>query len=1009
MFEEIDQNLSKNVPIKSNLFKEKSQYLVDELYNSVEEYFKDALQSVKNQVSLLIREPINESLQISNSIRNLCPERLNLLTSKIGEINRQKLDVKIKSKIESLKKVVDELTQNNNFKFRIDDLIDFDLFHNKVEVLMKKFDEILPTLYSSLRPNANNNKAVSKLNRSKETDFFSDTEVIEQSRKISKKKVKKLLAKFKKLNFDSEYSSSSDDESNNRKFKQIFFSYSDSLLYQDNIEMDIGDLADNNSSCSKFSSISNDFLDQEHLGSLSHSNSSFSIDEDYVQRDIFSQNGPSASGSEDDLIELGNDNLTSQDDDCIIISENDCTNKNNRKLKKLNKCLELIEKLVEKNKELDSPRQHISLGMRCLALKDRARFKWKLARIIRITDTNLLNQEASLNQNNSSQIYKMICSCKYTVKFDSDDEDEIDSENINDDNINKELEENELDLDQNLEFRDQIIDNSSDDEIVECNTQNNSNIKKRKLKSKTIESKSSKEGRFVKKRTNPKYNSGLIELDAKSVAFLDNYEFIPNIYSNKMQNRALFEPKSRVVTLYQMRTLTYDKSKILFDTEYMSSGTVLEVPSLANYRRYLVLFDNGVALYVKPEHLFPIFDMFGQPLELLNLDHLMFLQNYCRIYPERKLVRLSQNDIVQVFFNNRWCTSKVMDVEGSLVTLLIKSNVFNKKKLPQFLIYGIKLHRGSFCLFPMYEQFIGSLENSIKNSLELSPFEEYIKDKRDDTVQNSSTKKYISYFASSIFPNIALKTKNYKQKPNESTSQKSSNEKVIQGQLKHLNMENMMRDEIIPFLPHPCTNSCVAKWENKFTDVKGVNPLLIPVLHGWQRHIGNISKNPTIMTKKFIRYITPCGRTLRSTSEIDHFLYLTNSKLTIDMFTTDNYIHTDREFEANAKNLKINDISEGQENVPISVVNCIDDKKPDDFIYSAKRIPLDEVPLNTDANLMEGCNCIDNCRDRAKCACWRKSFEATLFNSDQMNTSVGYRGRRLMEIVHTGKLCFILI
>ncbi|RNA32532.1 histone-lysine N-methyltransferase eggless isoform X4 [Brachionus plicatilis] len=1008
MLEEINQTLNKNMSVKSSLFEEKSKGLIEELYKTLEEYFEDALKTVQNQVSLLIREPINESLQMSHSIKNLCPERLSLLASEIAQINRQKLDVKIKSKMESLKKVAGDLAKNSNCEFRLDEIVNFDLFYSKVEDLMKKFDDILPNVYADLKQNLAI-RVTKKSHRLKETDFFSDTEVLEQSRKISKKKIKRLLANLKNSHLASNSDRSSfsdDDESNKKNFKQLFYSYSDSLLYQDNLEMDVGCFNDNDHSLSSdTSSVSSNYcLDQEPFNSLSNSFSSCSINDDY-DRDLF-RNFQINSDSDEELASLEAQNLN-QDEDCIIICENQNDYQTKaRKSKKLNKCLQIIEKFVSTNKELKVPRQQISLGMRCLALKDRNRFKWKLARITRITDNNLLSHQVTSSENNSSQIYKMICNCKYTVKFDSDEEDASEPQDSMDDNINKELEPTMSEKgDNESDAAEQVVDNStSDDEIIECTANENNNVKKRKLKCNTSELKCCSERRYVKKRTNPS-SMGLVELDAKSVAFLDNYEFIPNIYSNKMQNRALFEPKSRVVTLYQMKIITCDKSKVLFESEYMSSGTVLEVPSIANFRRYLVLFDNGVALYVKPDHLFPIFDMFGQPLDLLNLDHLMFLQNYCRIYPERKLVRLNADDLVQVFFNNRWCTSKVVDVEGSLVSLLVKSTFFNRKKLSQPLVYSIKLHRGSFCLFPMYEQFISFLENSIKNCCELSPFEEYIKDKRNDTVQNMSSKKYISYFASSIFPNVGLKSKVSKQKYLEITNQKSSNEKVIQGQLKHLNMENMMRDEIIPFVPHPCTNACVAKWENRFTDVKGVNPLLIPVLHGWQRHIGNISKNPTTMTKKFIRYVTPCGRMLRSTAEIDHYLYLTNSKLTIDMFTTDNYIHTDREFEANAKNLKINDIANGQENVAISVVNCVDSNKPDDFVYSAKRIPLDGVPLNTDPTLMEGCNCIDNCRDRTKCACWRKSFEATLFNSDQMNTNIGYRGRRLLEIVHTGNNC----
>ena len=67
------------------------------------------------------------------------------------------------------------------------------------------------------------------------------------------------------------------------------------------------------------------------------------------------------------------------------------------------------------------------------------------------------------------------------------------------------------------------------------------------------------------------------------------------------------------------------------------------------------------------------------------------------------------------------------------------------------------------------------------------------------------------------------------------------------------------------------------------------------------------------------------------------------------------------------------------------------------------RKPLEGVPLNTTVDDLEGCECTDNCRDRLKCSCWHKTFEATLFNKNSdFHTNIGYRGRRLPEMVNTG-------
>lgn len=177
--------------------------------------------------------------------------------------------------------------------------------------------------------------------------------------------------------------------------------------------------------------------------------------------------------------------------------------------------------------------------------------------------------------------------------------------------------------------------------------------------------------------------------------------------------------------------------------------------------------------------------------------------------------------------------------------------------------------------------------------------------------------------------------------------------------------------------------------------IKHVNPLLMPQFHGWQRLVKCQSKTINSGSKKTISYMAPCGRTLRSIAEVDRYLVLTNSKLTIDFFSFDATVLSNREFEGNARFLKIDDLSIGREKMPISCVNCVDETRPDDFEYLAKRTPLKGVPLRVDHSQLDGCNCTDNCRDRMKCSCWRKTFEATkLFGDEDADTDVGYRNRR---------------
>ena len=188
--------------------------------------------------------------------------------------------------------------------------------------------------------------------------------------------------------------------------------------------------------------------------------------------------------------------------------------------------------------------------------------------------------------------------------------------------------------------------------------------------------------------------------------------------------------------------------------------------------------------------------------------------------------------------------------------------------------------------------------------------------------------------------------------------------------------------------------------------MKYVNPLLMPFLHGWQRVICHQSKLASSAKMKWIRYQTPCGRFLRNTGEVEKYLFATDSWLTIDQFSFDHSVSISREFEANATFYRLDDYASGRENMPISVVNCVDAIKPDEFDYQPHRIPLEGVPLDISQEEMEGCDCTDGCRDHTKCACWRKTFEATEFtqksSAQRNNKNIGYRGRRLPELVQTG-------
>jgi histone-lysine N-methyltransferase SETDB1 len=289
---------------------------------------------------------------------------------------------------------------------------------------------------------------------------------------------------------------------------------------------------------------------------------------------------------------------------------------------------------------------------------------------------------------------------------------------------------------------------------------------------------------------------------------------------------------------------------------------------------------------------------------------------------------------------------------------------------------------------------------------------------------------YISKFASTLFP--VMQNQTARKSTNSSMGRiqvqsSSSTSSRTQGQTKFLDLfDVMVKPEIVRFKPHGCSSKCVHNWElNIENRVKSLNPLLIPMIYGWQRHVATQSKDSNTKNRRCVSYMAPCGRRLRNIKEVDKYLYYTNSQMALDMFSFDSLLRSDRVFEANKTYVNIDDITDGKEDVPISCVNCMDDELPPTIDYSKVRLALDGVPLNTDESLLEGCDCTDGkwattgqrdltdlieleklkgCKDRLKCSCWRKTYEATTFTRGKNNIdeTVGYKGRRLLQMVSTG-------
>jgi euchromatic histone-lysine N-methyltransferase len=72
------------------------------------------------------------------------------------------------------------------------------------------------------------------------------------------------------------------------------------------------------------------------------------------------------------------------------------------------------------------------------------------------------------------------------------------------------------------------------------------------------------------------------------------------------------------------------------------------------------------------------------------------------------------------------------------------------------------------------------------------------------------------------------------------------------------------------------------------------------------------------------------------------------------------------------------DISQGNERMPISVINTVDDTRPVPFKYTTEVI----YPSWYEKEPSKGCDCTNGCSDSIKCACVVKNGGEIPFNSD---------------------------
>lgn len=97
------------------------------------------------------------------------------------------------------------------------------------------------------------------------------------------------------------------------------------------------------------------------------------------------------------------------------------------------------------------------------------------------------------------------------------------------------------------------------------------------------------------------------------------------------------------------------------------SGVVAEPPKQTNRNRYLVFFDDGYASYIRHEELRLVCYQSPDVWDDVHIDSREFIKKYLDKYPERPMVKLSPGQMVKTESDGRWCQTRVVTVDASLV------------------------------------------------------------------------------------------------------------------------------------------------------------------------------------------------------------------------------------------------------------------------------------------------------------------------------------------------------
>lgn len=442
-------------------------------------------------------------------------------------------------------------------------------------------------------------------------------------------------------------------------------------------------------------------------------------------------------------------------------------------------------------------------------------------------------------------------------------------------------------------------------------------------------------------------------------------------------------------------------------------GVIGEKLSKYNRHRYLVFCDYGQVHYSTADCVREVAESSQNVWEDVHENLRQFIKDYLQNQSsvrQRALLNARRNQNVQTEKNGTWNQAIVTDIDCSVIKMYFMNDGSHEW-----------LYRGSKRFGPIYTLTTRGLQNNTRRVYN-DPNITYttVDDDEDQPAaklaEPSSATPANQAEARVNKNNVAKKsTAQVPAKPAQQPSQALQPAGPL-GKVVYLNdLQNYLFEPQVVlkhrhFTPrkdiaakryetHKCSPLCLVR---STSNLMNYSPLTKPLLTCWERQIVRQKAN------RWILYKAPCGRRLRNMHEIRSYLLLTRCDLNVDHFDFDTQIQVLSQYDVPDKSicpLYLPDLSGGKEGMKIPVINPFDKQAPPALDYSSKRIPMPNVHINDDPEFMACCDCIDDCADKTKCACFQMTIRGFQFaySEDGWNdVDVSYVWKRLLHQVSTG-------